>query len=256
MIFLVWAVALVVAVAPLLGWKDDQFIERMNMEQKCIISQDISFQICATCATFYIPLTVILILYWRIFQTARRRIRRRQVKSNVSKEHQNWFKQHFSRRQTTPLHSVQEAPNQLEVNVNGGGGTSAPESVTAIESPKNGVQTTAFTIDVQQNNGSSLALTTSPAGADAKTDEMEVLAKPAVNPYSVKETRRKRETLEAKREKKAAKTLVHNSTFIFLKKKQKKTASLNTSFDWFQQLLIHSRFIHFTIDDRGRFQRM
>jgi len=95
----------------------------------------------------------------------------------------------------------------LEVNVNGGGGTSAPESVTAIESPKNGVQTTAFTIDVQQNNGSSLALTTSPAGADAKTDEMEVLAKPAVNPYSVKETRRKRETLEAKREKKAAKTL-------------------------------------------------
>jgi len=206
MIFLVWAVALVVSVAPLLGWKDDQFIERVNEQQKCIISQDIAFQICATFATFYIPLTVILFLYWRIFQTARRRIRRRQVKISVSKEHQNWFKQHISRRQTPP-HTVQEATNQSEVNINGGEGTSAPESIIAVESPSIGVKTTAFTIDIQQNNGSSLALTSTPTKADVKTDVMDATAKPAVNPYSAKETRRKRETLEAKREKKAAKTL-------------------------------------------------
>lgn len=35
------------------------------------------FQIFATCATFYVPLLVILFLYWRIFQAARRRIRKR-----------------------------------------------------------------------------------------------------------------------------------------------------------------------------------
>lgn len=38
---------------------------------KCI------FQIFATCATFYLPLLVILFLYWRIFQAARKRIRKR-----------------------------------------------------------------------------------------------------------------------------------------------------------------------------------
>lgn len=31
----------------------------------------------ATCCTFYVPLFVILVLYWKIYQTARRRIHRR-----------------------------------------------------------------------------------------------------------------------------------------------------------------------------------
>lgn len=213
MIFLVWAVALVVAVAPLLGWKDEKFIERVNEQQRCTISQDVSFQICATFATFYIPLTVILFLYWRIFQTARRRIRRRQVKITGSKEHQGWFKRHFNRRQTTPPLTVQEASNQPEVNLNGDGGVSAPESVITVESPKNGVQTTAFTIDVQHDNGSSVALNAAPTNTDVKTGMGDASVKSGVSSYSTKETRRKRETLEAKREKKAAKTLV-NKLFI------------------------------------------
>ena len=76
MIFLVWAVALALALAPLFGWKDAKFLERVNIEQRCMISQDVAYQIFATCATFYVPLTVILIVYWKIFQTARRRIRK------------------------------------------------------------------------------------------------------------------------------------------------------------------------------------
>lgn len=36
-----------------------------------------TLQIFATCATFYLPLLVILFLYWRIFQAARKRIRKR-----------------------------------------------------------------------------------------------------------------------------------------------------------------------------------
>lgn len=34
-------------------------------------------QVFATCCTFYVPLFVILVLYWKIYQTARKRIRRR-----------------------------------------------------------------------------------------------------------------------------------------------------------------------------------
>lgn len=39
-----------------------------------------SFQIFATCSTFYVPLLVILFLYWKIYQTARKRIHRRRPK--------------------------------------------------------------------------------------------------------------------------------------------------------------------------------
>ncbi len=41
------------------------------------MSQDVSYQVFATMATFYVPLVVILLLYWRIFQTARSRLRNR-----------------------------------------------------------------------------------------------------------------------------------------------------------------------------------
>lgn len=37
-------------------------------------------QIFATCSTFYVPLLIILILYWKIYQTARKRIHRRRPK--------------------------------------------------------------------------------------------------------------------------------------------------------------------------------
>ena len=34
-------------------------------------------QVFATMATFYVPTFIILVLYWKIFQTARKRIRKR-----------------------------------------------------------------------------------------------------------------------------------------------------------------------------------
>ncbi|KAM3962601.1 LOW QUALITY PROTEIN: 5-hydroxytryptamine receptor [Aphomia sociella] len=77
MIVLVWGAALVVSLAPQLGWKDPDYLARITQQQKCLVSQDLAYQIFATCSTFYVPLAVILILYWKIFQTARRRIRRR-----------------------------------------------------------------------------------------------------------------------------------------------------------------------------------
>ncbi len=40
-------------------------------------SQELSYQLFATMATFYVPLVIILLLYWRIFKTARTRIRNR-----------------------------------------------------------------------------------------------------------------------------------------------------------------------------------
>ncbi|ROT83233.1 5-HT1 receptor [Penaeus vannamei] len=74
MILLVWLTAVVVSIAPLFGWKDPDFLVRVNQHKKCLVSQDVGYQIFATMATFYVPLTAILILYWKIFQAARKRI--------------------------------------------------------------------------------------------------------------------------------------------------------------------------------------
>lgn len=82
MIFIIWAVSFLVCIAPLLGWKDVEWDQRIR-DKKCIVSQDLYYQIFATASSFYLPLLVILILYWRIFQTARKRIRRRQVMTAV-----------------------------------------------------------------------------------------------------------------------------------------------------------------------------
>ncbi|GFT23734.1 5-hydroxytryptamine receptor [Nephila pilipes] len=77
MIVAVWCVSFIVSFAPILGWKDEEFLNRVQEDKKCLVSQDVAYQIFATCATFYVPLIIILILYWRIYQVVRKRIRHR-----------------------------------------------------------------------------------------------------------------------------------------------------------------------------------
>ncbi|XP_029408046.2 5-hydroxytryptamine receptor 2B isoform X1 [Bactrocera dorsalis] len=76
MIFCVWFTALIISLAPLLGWKDPDYMQRIE-RQICMVSQDVGYQIFATCCTFYVPLLAILALYWNIYKIARRRIQRR-----------------------------------------------------------------------------------------------------------------------------------------------------------------------------------
>ncbi|XP_068145122.1 LOW QUALITY PROTEIN: 5-hydroxytryptamine receptor 2B [Drosophila tropicalis] len=80
MIFCVWFAALIVSLAPQFGWKDPDYMKRIE-EQHCMVSQDVAYQIFATCCTFYVPLLVILFLYWKIYIIARKRIQRRTQKS-------------------------------------------------------------------------------------------------------------------------------------------------------------------------------
>ena len=77
MICLIWGISITVSLAPVLGWRDDNFEERVNVEKICMVSQDLGYQIFATMSTFYVPLVIILLLYWRIFMTARTRLRKR-----------------------------------------------------------------------------------------------------------------------------------------------------------------------------------
>ncbi|KAL5289719.1 HTR1A family protein [Megaselia abdita] len=75
MIFLVWSAAVTVSFAGIY-WKDQDYLDRIK-NKKCMVSQDVAYQVFATCCTFYVPLLVILGLYWKIYQTARKRIHRK-----------------------------------------------------------------------------------------------------------------------------------------------------------------------------------
>lgn len=72
MILCAWTVGAVVSLAPIFGWKDPDFAKRVIEEHKCMVSQDVSYQIFATISTFYAPLVLLLALYWRIFQVSTR----------------------------------------------------------------------------------------------------------------------------------------------------------------------------------------
>ena len=77
MISMIWGIAIIVSLAPLFGWRDPDFEDNVNNKKMCIVSQELSYQLFATLTTFYVPLVIILLLYWRIFMTARTRLRKR-----------------------------------------------------------------------------------------------------------------------------------------------------------------------------------
>lgn len=70
MILCAWTVGAIVSLAPIFGWKDPDFASRVLIEHKCMVSQDVAYQIFATISTFYAPLVLLLALYWRIFQVS------------------------------------------------------------------------------------------------------------------------------------------------------------------------------------------
>ncbi|KAK4286837.1 hypothetical protein Pmani_040073 [Petrolisthes manimaculis] len=189
MILMVWLTAVVVSIAPLFGWKDPDFLVRVNEQKKCLVSQDLAYQIFATMATFYVPLTAILILYWKIFQAARNSIHKSKFGAKKKKK------------------DVRERANRAKLGqraaaaADGGGETSKPNGVSEHQ------QTTAFTTissgspDKSSNNGA-----VSVSSHISEVSRLEML--PKDHPHHQKKS--KKESLEAKREKKAAKTFSHH----------------------------------------------
>ncbi|XP_054716632.1 5-hydroxytryptamine receptor 2B-like, partial [Uloborus diversus] len=146
----VWAGSSVISFAPMFGWKDPDFFRRLEEDKRCMVSQNVIYQVFATCMSFYIPLIFILLLYWNIFKQARKRIRSRPGASAVLIVEKNKDKHGEADGETLQL---------------------------ATEIPENGVTTN-----------------------QAPVGRLLVLAK--------REKKIAKETTEAKRERKAAKTLM------------------------------------------------
>ncbi|EFA10707.2 5-hydroxytryptamine receptor 2A-like Protein [Tribolium castaneum] len=253
MIVVVWSIALVVSLAPQIPqFKDPEYLKRIQEKHQCLVSQDLKYQIFATSSTFYVPLLVIFVLYWKIFQTARKRIRRRremkgqvvlkvEKTNNNSKVSKNFLtKRKFLKMKKCSSNKKSSAAEALVsslVMMEGQSTTTMEIVEEQDEVQSNGKQeeTTAFTITKPQtstlvqsnaevplvsNNVSpekTSSATTNNGSASHQShisdiSRVEILNKeippcPASVDKLIPSRREKKESLEAKRERKAAKTL-------------------------------------------------
>ncbi len=88
MLAVVWIVSLSLSIAPIFGWKDDDYeVTTFNYSHNihnyllflfyfqeridagvCLLSQSVSYQIFSTLTAFYLPLFFIIFIYWRVFK--------------------------------------------------------------------------------------------------------------------------------------------------------------------------------------------
>ncbi|KAL1138169.1 hypothetical protein AAG570_009861 [Ranatra chinensis] len=195
MILIIWIVSFLVCIAPMLGWKDPGWEERIFLNGTCLVSQDIGYQVFATASSFYLPLLVILALYWRIFQTARKRIRRR-----------------F---QTTSTPGVgagiqgpaRHAPSGLcAAGAAGGQGGIAAAVVGVIGRPLPTISEAATTTTTTTTAFTNLSSANTSPEKGSLGNGIEADA-PTMDPTSTVHKRKNKEAADSKRERKAAKTL-------------------------------------------------
>ncbi|CAL1544018.1 unnamed protein product [Lymnaea stagnalis] len=64
MVLIVWSLSAVVSIPPVFGWKSP------HEPYQCVISTDIGYQIYATLCAFYLPLIVMICIYFRIWRVS------------------------------------------------------------------------------------------------------------------------------------------------------------------------------------------
>lgn len=66
MVLSVWLLSASITLPPLFGWA-----QNVNDDRVCLISQDFGYTIYSTAVAFYIPMTVMLVMYYRIYRAAK-----------------------------------------------------------------------------------------------------------------------------------------------------------------------------------------
>ena len=76
MIGLSWLIGVSISIPPLFGWKDDT-----SDPASCMISQDWGYTVFSTVGAFYLPLVLMLFIYFKVFRAAKSRIRKKNFKA-------------------------------------------------------------------------------------------------------------------------------------------------------------------------------
>ncbi len=75
MIALVWLLSMIICFPPLVGWKRPQSTTKWG-HPLCTLTDDIGYVIYSTLGSFYVPLIVMVVVYFKIYIAARSRARR------------------------------------------------------------------------------------------------------------------------------------------------------------------------------------
>ncbi|XP_029442889.1 5-hydroxytryptamine receptor 5A [Rhinatrema bivittatum] len=70
MIVMTWLLSAVISLSPLFGWGETY----SEMNEECQVSQEPSYTVFSTFGAFYLPLCVVLFVYWKIYKAAKFRI--------------------------------------------------------------------------------------------------------------------------------------------------------------------------------------
>lgn len=84
MISLSWIVGILISVPPLFGWKETA--ADPDLSGICQISQDLGYTVFSTFGAFYLPLLVMIIIYIKIYDAAKSRIRKKRFKKSQKKK--------------------------------------------------------------------------------------------------------------------------------------------------------------------------
>lgn len=85
MILSVWVISTLISVPPILGWND--WPEEFTDDTPCKLTEAKGYVIYSASGSFYIPLIIMTVVYIRIFQTARNRIRvKAKAAANIMKK--------------------------------------------------------------------------------------------------------------------------------------------------------------------------
>ncbi|VDK54844.1 unnamed protein product [Anisakis simplex] len=201
----IWIVSLLISLAPILGWKDEDFFDRVEKQQ-----------VFSTATAFYIPLCAIICIYYKIMRAATRRFKRERDRRTI-----------IHRNGSTDLLNNQHRlldPKKMSVPTVTLSRTSSAERNRTSLSKANGQKVVT---DVQSKVMESSPDTTTEEDRTAMPsnghcmvetridDHVATHSKPMLTRLILPKKRRSKESSEMKRERKAWRTLaIITGTFV------------------------------------------
>lgn len=195
-----WVLSLAICLPPFFGWRTVQ------QQGVCMISQDHGYTIYSTVGAFYLPLVVIIVIYTRIFQEVRARVRR------------SAFKKHDKSKRLPSAISTTDlvSPSETMVTFVSSGETEGTQSNPVTPRPSAISLDADPTTKTTQNNYNHLKVDTdTPDKQDCTKERPKLITRLSVQNVmqsipliSKRRTRTASDKRAAKREKKAFRTLL------------------------------------------------
>ena len=226
MIVLTWVASAGISIPPLFGWKEPGF--DASSTGMCLISQDVGYTVFSTLGAFYLPLAVMIIIYIKIYHTAKNRIRKKQfggrAKKTVANSTSNSPAQTDGTALTQVPSSVSDSPERSSNGVvNDNNRNHKPvvatenhlsvEGSPVVKKPRKHHH--HHQSNHQRNGVDHSKYTTTPLHPHQEVKETLLVPKQISRNRAPSNRDRNKEKLEHKRERKAARTLaIITGTFI------------------------------------------